>query len=44
MKTRLKDTLDEKKEFEIEYLGLQKNFLKTKNENKLLKDNNSKGL
>ena len=32
MKTRLKETLDEKKEFEMEYLQLQKNYLKTKNQ------------
>ena len=39
MKTRLKDSLEEKKEFEIEFLQLQKNFLKIKNENKTLKEN-----
>ncbi len=44
MKGRLKEALEEKKDFEIEFLQLQKNYLKTKNENKLLKDNNSNGL
>ena len=31
MKTRLKDALDEKRDFEIEYLQLQKNYIKLKN-------------
>ena len=31
MKGRLKEALDEKKEFEIELLQLQKNYLKTRN-------------
>ena len=39
MKGRLKDTLEEKKEFEIEFLQLQKNFLKLKAENKAFKEN-----
>lgn len=32
MKTRLKEALDEKTEFEIEFLQLQKNFLRVKNQ------------
>ena len=32
MKSRLKETLDEKRDFEIEYLQLQKNYIKLKNE------------
>ena len=31
MKARLKEALDDKRDFEIEYLQLQKNFLRTKN-------------
>ena len=31
MKGRLKETLDEKRDFEIEYLSLQKNFVKARN-------------
>lgn len=38
MKTRLKTALDEKRDFEIEYLQLQKNYLKAKNAAKLGKD------
>ena len=34
MKGRLKDALEEKKEFEIEFLQLQKNYLKTRNQAK----------
>ena len=34
MKSRLKETLDEKRDFEIEFLSLQKNYLKAKNESK----------
>lgn len=34
MKGRLKEALDEKRDFEIEFLSLQKNFLKAKNEAK----------
>ena len=44
MKSKLKEALEDKKDFEIEFLQLQKNYLKAKNENKLLKDNNSDGL
>jgi uncharacterized protein (DUF3084 family) len=44
MKTRLKTTLDEKRDFEIEFLQLQKNFLKVKNENKHLKEINGEEL
>ena len=35
MKSRLKETLEEKREFEIEYFSLQKNFLKVKNDSKV---------
>lgn len=31
MKNRLKEALDEKRDFEIEFLSLQKNYLKLKN-------------
>ena len=31
MKNRLKEALDEKRDFEIEFLSLQKNYLKMKN-------------
>ena len=31
MKARLKEALDDKRDFEIEYLQLQKNYLRTKN-------------
>ena len=31
MKSRLKEALDEKRDFEVEYLQLQKNYLKVKN-------------
>ena len=41
LKDRLKQALDEKRDFEIEFLQLQKNYLKTKNENKSLKENGS---
>ena len=34
MKGRLKEALDDKKEFEIEFLQLQKNYLKTRNQAK----------
>ena len=34
MKNRLKEALDEKKEFEIEFLQLQKNYLKVRNQAK----------
>jgi len=44
MKSKLREALEDKKDFEIEFLQLQKNYLKAKNENKLLKDNNSDGL
>ena len=44
MKTRLKEALDEKKDIEIEFLQLQKNFLKAKNEIKMLKENSSNNL
>ena len=39
MKGRLKETLDEKRDFEIEFLQLQKNYLKTKNSEKELQSN-----
>ena len=32
MKVRLKEALDEKRDFEIEYLQLQKNYIRTKNQ------------
>ena len=34
MKSRLKEALDDKKEFEIEFLQLQKNYLKVRNQAK----------
>jgi len=34
MKSRLKETLEEKRDFEIEYFSLQKNFIKAKNDSK----------
>ena len=37
MKTRLKTALDEKRDFEIEFLQLQKNYLKLKNTEKQLR-------
>ena len=37
MKTRLKTALDEKRDFEIEFLQLQKNYLKLKNTEKELR-------
>ena len=38
MKNRLKEALDEKKEFEIEFLQLQKNYLKVRNQAKDISD------
>ena len=38
MKVRLKEALEEKKEFEIEYLSLQKNFVRLNKENKAMKE------
>ena len=40
MKSRLKEALDDKKEFEIEFLQLQKNYLKVRNQAKDISESN----
>jgi hypothetical protein len=34
MKARLKDTLEDRKEFEMEFVSLKKNFMRLKNTNR----------